>query len=55
MFKILITKDDIAVKETNRPVLGRNDVLVQVVSSFYSTGTESSNKANVQLSMLKKH
>ena len=54
MFKILITKDDIAVKETNRPVLGRNDVLVQVVSSFYSTGTESSNKANVQLSMLKK-
>lgn len=54
MYKILISKDDIAVKETNRPVLGCNDVLVEVVSSFYSVGTESASKANVQLSVLKK-
>ena len=49
MFKILISKDDISVKETNDPVLGSNDVLVEVVSSFYSAGTEASHKANVQL------
>ena len=54
MYKILISKDDIAVKETNNPVLGCNDVLVEVVSSFYSVGTESASKANVQLSVLKK-
>ena len=54
MFKILISKDDITVKETNDPVLGSNDVLVEVVSSFYSAGTEASHKANVQLSILQK-
>lgn len=54
MYKILISKDDVAIKETNNPALGCNDVLVEVVSSFYSVGTESAAKANVQLSVLQK-
>jgi hypothetical protein len=54
MYKILISKDDISLKKTNGPVLGRHDVLVEVSSSFYSTGTESSNRANIQLSILQK-
>ena len=54
MHKILISRDDIAIRETNSPVLGSNDVFVEVISSFYSMGTESSNKANVQLSILQK-
>tara|TARA_B100000035_G_C21036680_1_gene571398 strand:+ start:5755 stop:7746 length:1992 start_codon:yes stop_codon:yes gene_type:complete len=54
MYKILISKDDISLKKTNGPVIGRHDVLVEVLSSFYSTGTESSSRANIQLSILQK-
>ena len=43
-----------AIKETNNPALGSNDVLVEVISSFYSAGTESASQANVQLSVLQK-
>lgn len=54
MYKILISNTASEIKKTNNPMLGANDVLIEVVSSFYSMGTESANISKIQMSALQK-
>ena len=52
--KIFTTKDGFTIQDIDNSIIGINDVLVEVMSSFYSPGTEEASAKKISESLIKK-
>ena len=53
--KIFTTKDGFTIHDIDNSTIGINDVLVEVMSSFYSPGTEEASAKKISESLIKKN
>ena len=54
MQKLFSTNKGFQITNIDTPIIGINDVFVEVISSFYSTGTEEHSAKKISESILKK-